>query len=276
MKKKTLNSKIRVPVTVIIPCYNSAETIIRAVNSVLAQTALPSELIIIDDCSTDRGETIRLINEIVGKENQGIQLQSIINKKNVGPASSRNIGWELGTQPFLAFLDSDDMWHPQKIELQYQWMIANPKAVISSHRTAIYKDSKDLKTKMGPLLGKPVEPQQLLWSNPFCTRGVILRKELPFRFLENMYYAEDFFLWAEIVCSFPRSCYVLNCKLAFSFKNDFDSGGLSSNLSAMESGELTVIAAICKRMGYSCAIKYKAYIWSIIKYIRRIILSIMN
>ena len=126
---------------------------------------------------------------------------------------------------------------------------------------------------IGILQGKPISCYNLLWSNPFCTRGVMLQKELPFRFPENMYYAEDFFLWGEISCSYPLRCFVLNCNLAFSFKNDFGSGGLSSNLIGMERGELIGITTICNRMGYGFTTKYKAYIWSIMRFLRRIILS---
>jgi teichuronic acid biosynthesis glycosyltransferase TuaG len=268
-----MNCNLSVPVTVVIPCYNSAETIVRAVNSVLAQTVLPSELIMVDDCSTDGGETILVINKLAEQAKKKLQVQVILNEKNAGPASSRNIGWELGVNTLIAFLDSDDIWHPQKIELQYQWMINNPQAVLSGHGTSIYRNCKQFDQIIGLLQGKSINSYNLLWSNPFCTRGVMLQKELPFRFPENMYYAEDFFLWAEISCSYPHRCFVLNCKLAFSFKNNFGLGGLSSNLIGMERGELIGITAICKRMGYGLTTKYKAYIWSIMRYLRRIILS---
>jgi len=265
-----------VPVSVIIPCYNCAETIVRAVNSVFNQTVIPSELIIIDDCSTDFGETVRLINELTDQANKDIKMHVILKDKNNGPATSRNIGWNLASNPFIAFLDSDDIWHPQKLELHYQWMADNPQVVISAHRTAIFKDINDLGKFNCKIYGNKIKPYNLLWTNPFCTRGVMLRNELPYRFPENIYYAEDFFLWAEIACAYPHACYVLNCKLAFSFKNEFGLGGLSSNLIAMERGELIGLNSICNKMRYCFTIKYLAYFWSIMRFLRRVIISFLN
>lgn len=95
-------------VSVIIPVYNSAHTILRAINSVLNQTFVDYEVIIIDDGSTDNTkELIANIKEV----NYSYQ-------NNMGASSARNHGAHLAKGKLLAFLDADDAWHPQKLELQ--------------------------------------------------------------------------------------------------------------------------------------------------------------
>jgi glycosyltransferase involved in cell wall biosynthesis len=265
-----------VPVTVVIPCFNSGKTLDRAVHSVLNQSLLPSELIIVDDCSTDGDKTIQVIQSLAEEARKLIQVHIILRENNGGPGLSRNNGWDVATNSIIAFLDADDMWHPQKIELHYQWMLNHPQVVLSSHGTSIYKDEKDLEKIKDPMYAKLVKPYQLLLSNPFCTRGVMLKKELPFRFPENMYHAEDFFLWSEIICANQSQCFLLDKVLSFSFKGDFSSDGLSGNLYAMEKGELAVIDFICSRMQYSFLVKLIAILWSLIRYTRRVFIRLIK
>jgi glycosyltransferase involved in cell wall biosynthesis len=96
-------------VSVIIPVYNSARTIRRAVDSVLAQTRRPEEIVVVDDGSTDNvaaalapfGEQIRLVRKVNG-----------------GAGSARNLGIDSSRGEHVAFLDSDDYWEPTKLERQ--------------------------------------------------------------------------------------------------------------------------------------------------------------
>lgn len=104
-------------VSIITPSYNSSKFISSTINSVLEQTYLNWEMIIIDDCSNDNS------NEIIGtycKKDDRIKLIRL--NKNVGPAIARNIGIELATGKYIAFLDADDLWLPNKLEKQIQFM----------------------------------------------------------------------------------------------------------------------------------------------------------
>lgn len=91
------------PVTVIIPAYNRARHIARAVESVLAQTGVRPEVIIVDDGSTD--ETLQALEPYRDRIRY-------VHQENQGPASARNHGLRLGTADFVAFLDSDDQYLP--------------------------------------------------------------------------------------------------------------------------------------------------------------------
>lgn len=104
-------------VSIITPSYNSSNYICSAIQSVKAQTFQNWELIIIDDCSYD--DTL----EKVKKEIQGESRIKVIKlQENKGPAYARNIGIAAAKGNYLSFLDSDDIWLPQKLERQLMFM----------------------------------------------------------------------------------------------------------------------------------------------------------
>lgn len=96
-------------VSVIIPTYNRAKTIERTVNSVLAQTWKAIEIIVVDDGSTDQTP------EVLHRYGDKIR---VIRQKNGGPAAARNTGIKAATGDIISFLDSDDLWLPDKTERQ--------------------------------------------------------------------------------------------------------------------------------------------------------------
>jgi glycosyltransferase involved in cell wall biosynthesis len=107
MKPKMDQPKI----SIIIPVYNSNETLRTAVLSAIEQTYSNTELIIIDDGSTQN--CLDVLDEFAGKF-------QYIKQSNQGASSARNTGANVSTGSYLAFLDADDSWHPQKLELQMQ------------------------------------------------------------------------------------------------------------------------------------------------------------
>lgn len=100
-------------ITVIIPVYNGERYITQAVNSVLQQTLLPKRVIVVDDGSTDQTE--KKIAALAKKSPLPI---IYVKKKHAGLSSARNAGVQIDDSFYLAFLDSDDMWHPEKLEKQ--------------------------------------------------------------------------------------------------------------------------------------------------------------
>ncbi len=109
-------------VSVIIPVYNSGKEAFRAVRFVLQQTLLPREVILVDDCSPNREETRYWLSKIVENFSAYFNITVLYQKNNVGPGDARNAGWNIAKGKYIAFLDSDDIWHPQKIEIQYNFM----------------------------------------------------------------------------------------------------------------------------------------------------------
>lgn len=107
-------------VSVITPAYNCERYIEECISSVLNQTYQKWEMIIVNDNSTDN---TRQIVERYLKTDPRIKLYN--QKVNMGAAAARNKGIELAEGRFVAFLDSDDMWKPQKLELQIPFMLEN-------------------------------------------------------------------------------------------------------------------------------------------------------
>lgn len=105
-------------VSIIMPSYNTAEYIPDSIKSIQAQTYENWELIIVDDCSTDNSmEVIRSFNEP--------RIKLLQNEKNSGAAISRNYALREAKGKWIAFLDSDDTWVPEKLEKQIKFMEEN-------------------------------------------------------------------------------------------------------------------------------------------------------
>ena len=107
----------RADVTVVTPTYNSVRTIVRCINSVVGQTKLPLEHIVIDDGSND-GTTELL--DALSVEHHHLK---VIPQSNLGAGAARNKGIEMARGRFIAFLDSDDEWSADKLERQVRFMI---------------------------------------------------------------------------------------------------------------------------------------------------------
>ncbi len=112
-------------VSIITPSYNCSSFIIDTITSVLSQSYVDWEMIIVDDCSIDN--SVEIIERFIG-DNPKIRLIKLVN--NVGSAQSRNAALEVANGRFIAFLDSDDIWYSDKLEKQVAFMLKR-KAPIS-------------------------------------------------------------------------------------------------------------------------------------------------
>jgi teichuronic acid biosynthesis glycosyltransferase TuaG len=107
-------------ISIVTPCYNSSDFISNTMDSVINQTYNNWELIIIDDCSTDN--SVDIIEKYIITESR---IKLFRNNSNSGAAASRNLGLLKSSGRFLAFLDSDDLWEPIKLEKQINFMLEN-------------------------------------------------------------------------------------------------------------------------------------------------------
>lgn len=110
-----IRSEIAPLVSVIMPAYNSERFIEQAVRSVRMQTMQRWEMIIVDDCSTDK--TAEQIKRLAAEDPRIIPVYS---ESNHGAAESRNIALRQCRGEFVALLDADDVWHPQKLERELE------------------------------------------------------------------------------------------------------------------------------------------------------------
>jgi glycosyltransferase involved in cell wall biosynthesis len=257
----------KAPISVIIPCYRCAETIKRALDSVFAQTLSPYEIFLIDDYSDD-GVTLSALDQL-RQAHQKLNIKIIRLDKNSGPGSARNAGWEESSQLYLAFLDADDAWHPKKLEIQYQWMAAHPDMVLSGHQSIKISDNDTLSKLSENFAVRRVNKYKLLFSNCFPTRSVMLKREIPYRFLPGKYYSEDYLLWLTIVFN-AYPAYFLNMPLAYSYKEDFGESGLTGNIWKAQQGELDSYHRIFSMDFISTLVFMLVSIVSLLKYLRRL------
>jgi glycosyltransferase involved in cell wall biosynthesis len=254
-------------VSVVIPAYNSAATLERAVRSVALQTLRPLEVIIVDDASTD--ETVAVAGQL-SKEYSSVPVSIIRHEKNMGPASARNTGWGVASGRYIAFLDADDIWHPEKIRLQYEWMMEHPEYALSGHTCIEMKDGDEFpQLQEVPRVLFPTRWQFLL-SNQFSTPSVMLKRELACRFQDGKRYAEDYLLWLQIILD-GEGVACIKQTLAAYLKPAFGGGGLSGKLWAMEKGELETYRRLFHEGRLNIVIWSLLSVYSLVKFLKRVV-----
>ena len=253
-------------VSVVIPCYNAGEAIVCCVQSVLDQSYEDLEIIIVNDGSTDL--SIHLLNDFLQKEGRQEKVV-IINQGNQGPSAARNKGIDVATGEFIAFLDSDDFWDRDKLEIQIQLFRKDPDAQLIG---CIYNNNF-IKEKERVI---EIGFTDLIKKNYFPTPTVVLRSSVldEFRFDEQQKYSEDYKLWLQISKNYK--CLLVNQSLTHSISKKLEYGhsGLSANLWEMEKGELHNFLFIYRK-GYIHAAQMLYYsVLSLLKYCRRRIIII--
>jgi len=163
-------------VSVIIPSYNSAEVVSGAIDSVLAQTLQPQEIIVVDDGSAPPDDTAGVCSRYAGRVRY-------LRQENRGASGARNTGITAATGDWLAFLDADDAWLPEKLECQFAALNANPDAVFSITAARVWSPTEEswrIYRWEGPL-DPQVMRSELLVRNIFtglCSSLVIRRDVL--------------------------------------------------------------------------------------------------
>ena len=185
-------------VSVIIPTFNRARMVVRAVSSVLYQTFSDYEIIVVDDASND--ETVDALSQFRH------HIKYLVHPKNLGVSAARNAGIKISGSPLIAFLDSDDYWLPEKLSIQVKFFKQNPRTVAcqtdevwirKGHR--VHPRKKHLKPS-----GDIFEPSlKLCLVSP---SAVMLKKSLINEvglFDEDLPACEDYDLWLRISCRYP-------------------------------------------------------------------------
>jgi len=124
-------------ISVIVPCYNSAATILATVDSILQQVQQPSEVIVIDDGSSDNPR------RALGRVSDRIRF---VEKPNGGVSSARNYGASLATGEWLGFCDADDVWLPEKLSVMRQAQDALPGISLFFHDFYVFCEKEVLQT----------------------------------------------------------------------------------------------------------------------------------
>lgn len=230
-------------VSVIIPCYNSAATIVTALQSIVDQTLPAHEVLCVDDCSKD--DTIRVIEAFAAQlAEQGVTAPTIrVHRmpKNGGPSLARNTGWSQAEGTYVAFLDSDDIWHPRKLEAQMRAMAETQSFGASHARQVDLGNTPDAAIAAA----RPVQLSLngLLYRSRIITSSVILQNVPDYRFPEDMRYCEDFKLWCQILAD-QRKFVLLDVPLSGIVGGHDAAPGLSAAVLKMEKGKLSVFRGL--------------------------------
>lgn len=179
-------------VSIVMPAYNCEEYIAQAIESVIKQTYQKWELIIIDDCSTDRTA------EIVEKySQQDTRVLFKKNRKNHGAAFSRNKAIKYSRGEFIAFLDSDDLWDQEKLERQLLFMRKENSVFSCTYYRKIDNEGKEtgecIKNKRRILY------KDLLKNCPGNSTVIYNAKKLNKTFIPDIKKRNDYVMWLKVI-----------------------------------------------------------------------------
>jgi teichuronic acid biosynthesis glycosyltransferase TuaG len=176
-------------VTVVMPAYNASQYIAESIRSVLSQTYSEFELIIINDASTDDTFDAARFFEL---ENKKVFLINLT--ENVGVSEARNIGLKRANGRFVAFLDSDDLWYPDKLQIQIDFMCKNDVLVCYSSYDVIQDDGAYVGTRVAK---KIISYNDMLTTNHIgMLTGVYDRSVIKSIVMKNIGH-EDYLFWLE-------------------------------------------------------------------------------
>lgn len=180
-------------ISIIMAAYNAENTIGQAITSVIQQTYADFELIIINDCSTDR--TVDVINEFIKKD---ARIRLINNSKNMGVSYTRKHGLNEAEGSWIAILDSDDLWLPEKLAKQVEFQKKTNADLLYTGSGFMNVDGKQINWKLN--VPEVITYRQLLKQNILSNSSALVRKDL-----YEKYYAvgddmhEDFAIWLQIL-----------------------------------------------------------------------------
>lgn len=254
------------PVTVIIPCYRCTETIDRTVASVANQTLRPAELILVDDGSNDdTPAALRRLQQQYGKQ----WIKVIELDDDYGVSVARNAGWKVASYNYIAFLDSDDAWHRDKIAEQYTWMKNHPDVMLSGHRVVLKPRTLDTETPPPRVEATLISKQRLLISNVFVMSSVMIKRDCNLRFDPSLRYSQDYYFCLEVIAQGDKAV-LLNYPIAYRFNAPYGESGLTKQLSVLETDELAVYRKVWQAGQIDSVTYFVLYLWSLIRYLRRI------
>jgi teichuronic acid biosynthesis glycosyltransferase TuaG len=187
-----------IKISIIIPTYNSASTLRKALKSIFQQTYKNFEVIIMDSYSTDN--TLNIVKEFKSKKIRIMQIS-----KNKRLSYVRFVGITKAAGKYIAFLDSDDVWDRKKLKTQLTLM---GKQKFSSTAFNLVKKNKKLKIDNFP---KFLSIDDLIYSRPIANSSVIVEKKLIHEIAkkyQNVEYAEDYLWWLKIMSKLGRTLFI--------------------------------------------------------------------
>jgi teichuronic acid biosynthesis glycosyltransferase TuaG len=183
-------------ISVIMPAHNAAGHISETIDSLLAQTYENWELIVIDDRSTD--DTHDFLNRLQSRFPDKVRVH--LNEHNLGAGGSRNVALAMARGRYVAFLDSDDLWEPNKLKIQLEQMVKEGAALSHTSYRFIDEQSNLLRGEVTALFRLDL-PQYLKTTNIGLLTAMVDREKVgeTLYFNKNVEVIEDSDLWIRIL-----------------------------------------------------------------------------
>jgi glycosyltransferase involved in cell wall biosynthesis len=220
-------------VNVIVPCHNAARYVGEALESALRQTYVDTTVLVVDDGSTDATARIAL--------GFGDRV-TVMQQQKSGPSAARNRALDAADGAYIAFLDADDRWHPEKVSRQVAFLAAHPQCGLV-HTAIRHIDAAGDVTGRPDNAGRRRETHGdclalLLGRNTVTTSSVLLRRDIldGERFLTELYGPEDWDLWLRLA-SRTQLGYLDEELTDYRFHDS----NITRQVERMASAELTVI-----------------------------------
>lgn len=198
-------------VSIVMPSYNTGRFIAESIRSVMAQTYTNWELIIVDDCSTDNTKEILSLHCLCEERSDeaihnGCKIRVLQNVTNSGAAVSRNLALREARGKYIAFLDSDDLWAPDKLEKQIRFMEENGYDFTYTK----YNEIDENGSALGVVVGGPAHIGKTGMFNycwPGCLTVMYNRKVVGDIQIADIKKNNDYAMWLKIISK--AKCHLL-------------------------------------------------------------------
>ena len=186
--------------SIVIPAYNCEDTIEEALRSAMDQTLGEIEILVVDDASTD--ETGERVRHLAAKDSR---IRLLHNEENRGVAESRNRGVDAARADWVAFLDGDDAWLPQKLEKQFRLQRETGAAFLYTGAICMNSRGETLERRFIP--PERIDYRQLLRGNEIVCSSALARRELLLAHpMARSELHEDYSCWLQILAEGVTAC----------------------------------------------------------------------
>lgn len=206
-------------VSIIVPTYNSEKFIVDAIKSVIKQSFSDWEMIIVDDCSTDK--TVEISESLVTDYNN---VKLLKHQENLGTGPTRNTGIEHSLGRYIAFLDADDVWLPAKLEKQISFMQSNDIGISFTSYSFIGSDGNAIRGRVNAVEQLDLDGYMRATGIGLSTAIIDREKCGDIRFA-NMRVRQDTYLWLSLLSNNHIAYGINECLV----KYRISSGQISGN-----------------------------------------------
>ena len=248
-----------VKLSVIIPIYKVENYIIECLESICCQLIEGVEVILVNDGTPDN--SMLLARSYISERYSNFCKQFIfIDQENQGQSVARNNALKICTGDYIAFLDSDDVWHAQKMEVMLQFALKYDLDFLYHLYSPLPSDEEIC---LENIILKKKKRYSFVLKNFIATPTVFVRKNKFPGFPEHLSYCEDYCCW---LMSIQSNFYFIDKPLANGFKKPLGESGLSSNIYKMHKGFIDALLYLREKKKISLVFFLLAYIFEYLKF----------